>query len=310
MFNMKILVGYTGFVGSNISSQVEFDALFNSKNISHSFNLNPDLCIYAGVKAEKYVANINPVEDLKHIEESFENIVKINPKKLILISTIDVYDQTSNLNEDYNSDERNLNPYGKNRLILENRVLNHFNDVHIVRLPSLFGQNLRKNFIFDIINPIPAKLSSSKFNEIIGKNAFFTKIYRKIDDNFYVIDKNTPITNDEILSNLDAVSFNSLFFTDSRSEFQFYNLATIYKDLSTVVKNSIKKINFVTEPLEASEIYYSIYSKYFKNEVNSSYPKYNLKTKYFDLFNGSNGFIKDKFKVLAELKEFIEINKS
>jgi len=303
---MKILVGYSGFVGSNICSQEKFDALFNSKNISDSFGLNPDLCIYSGVKAEKYVANLNPTEDLNHIEESFENIIKINPKKLVLISTVDVYDQTSNLNEDYNSDINKLNPYGRNRLILENKVINYFNDVHIVRLPALFGQNLKKNFIFDILNPIPSKLTINKFNEITSKNKFFTQIYRKLDENFYVLDKDTSINNEEIINNLDSINFNSLFFTDSRSEFQFYNLANLYSDLSIVVNNSIKKINFVNEPLETSEIYYSIFSKNFKNEINSNFPKYNLKTKYFELFNGSNGYIKDKLKVLSELKDFIE----
>ena len=54
---MKILVGYTGFVGSNIYAKGQFDAVFNSKNITQAFGLQPDLLVYAGLRAEKYLAN-------------------------------------------------------------------------------------------------------------------------------------------------------------------------------------------------------------------------------------------------------------
>ena len=35
---MNALIGYTGFVGSNISNQIKFDFLFNSKNIHEILN--------------------------------------------------------------------------------------------------------------------------------------------------------------------------------------------------------------------------------------------------------------------------------
>lgn len=39
---MKALVGYTGFVGSNIYAAGTFDAIYNSKNIADAFGTNPD----------------------------------------------------------------------------------------------------------------------------------------------------------------------------------------------------------------------------------------------------------------------------
>ena len=48
----KALVGYTGFVGSNIYAATDFDAVYNSKNIEESFGTNPDLLVYAGLRAE------------------------------------------------------------------------------------------------------------------------------------------------------------------------------------------------------------------------------------------------------------------
>ena len=85
------LVGYTGFVGSNIDLKGNIDKKYNSKNIKDAFGTNPDILIYSGVRAEKFLANKEPERDLHNIREAVENIKKINPKKLVLISTIDVY---------------------------------------------------------------------------------------------------------------------------------------------------------------------------------------------------------------------------
>ena len=47
---MIALVGYTGFVGSNICAVAgkEIEAVYNSKNIEEAFGTCPDLLIYAG----------------------------------------------------------------------------------------------------------------------------------------------------------------------------------------------------------------------------------------------------------------------
>ena len=39
---MNALVGYTGFVGSNLYENGSFDSVFNSKNISDAFGTNPE----------------------------------------------------------------------------------------------------------------------------------------------------------------------------------------------------------------------------------------------------------------------------
>jgi hypothetical protein len=38
-------------------------------------------------------------------------------------------------------------------------------DCHVVRLPALFSRNIKKNFIFDLINVIPSMLTEHKYNE-------------------------------------------------------------------------------------------------------------------------------------------------
>ena len=87
------IVGYTGFVGSNICVTTKFDAYYNSKNIEEAFGTNPDLLVYSGVRAEMFLANKFPEKDFEVIENAIENIKKINPKRVVLISTIAVYNQ-------------------------------------------------------------------------------------------------------------------------------------------------------------------------------------------------------------------------
>ena len=75
---MDFLVGYTGFVGSNILSKHDFSGLFNSKNIKEAYGKNPDLLVYSGVPAEMFLANQFPEKDLSLMDEAIENITKIN----------------------------------------------------------------------------------------------------------------------------------------------------------------------------------------------------------------------------------------
>ena len=88
---MKALVGYTGFVGSNIYAAGNFDVVYNSTNIEEAYGTAPDLLVYAGLRAEKYLANNAPDKDMELIRQAQRNIEKIAPKKLVLISTIDVF---------------------------------------------------------------------------------------------------------------------------------------------------------------------------------------------------------------------------
>ena len=49
-----------GIYGYSESKEEYFDAVYNSKNIEEAFCTNPDLLVYAGLRAEKYLANNAP----------------------------------------------------------------------------------------------------------------------------------------------------------------------------------------------------------------------------------------------------------
>lgn len=92
------------------------------------------------------MANAYPEKDKLLIEEAKQNIKAINPKKLILISTIDVFKEPINVSEESTIDLQGLQPYGYNRYQLELWVRENYPDALIIRLPALFGINLKKKF--------------------------------------------------------------------------------------------------------------------------------------------------------------------
>ena len=53
---MIALVGYTGFVGSNIyaAGKDAIDCVYNSKNVQEAYGTAPDLLIYAGMRRRRY----------------------------------------------------------------------------------------------------------------------------------------------------------------------------------------------------------------------------------------------------------------
>ncbi len=145
------IIGYTGFVGGNLLKNNKFEGLYNSKNIEDIQNKNYNLIICAGVPAEKWRANREPEKDRKNIGRLMKSLENVDANEFILISTIDVYPNPIGVNEDTVINKEFLSPYGLNRKLLEEFVQREFNS-KIIRLPGLFGRNLKKNFIFDMIN--------------------------------------------------------------------------------------------------------------------------------------------------------------
>ena len=301
---MNALVGYTGFVGSNLYEAGEFDAVYNSKNIQEAFGTNPDLLVYAGLRAEKYLANNQPKKDLEQIRIAENNILRINPKKLVLISTIDVFKKPSGVDENSVIETDGLHAYGYNRYLLECWVRENYPDALIIRLPGLFGKNIKKNFIYDFINVIPFMLKEDKYLELSQKNPEIMNYYVKQDNGFYKV--SVKDEEREGLKNMFKESgFSALNFTDSRSRYQFYYLRNLWADINTALKAGIKLWHPATEPVSAEELYKYLTGEEFVNELDGIPADYDYRTIHDAAFGGSSGYISDKAKVLKDIKRFV-----
>ena len=182
---MEFLVGYTGFVGSNLAASHSFDGYYNSKNIEQAYGKEPDLLVYAGVRAEMFLANHDPAADLANLKQAADNIARIAPKRLVLVSTISVYDEPKGADEDSPIDRNRLTAYGANRRWLEEWVEEHIPGHLIVRLPALYGRNLKKNFLYDYIHYIPPMLTAAKREELGAREPLISECYLPQDNGFY-----------------------------------------------------------------------------------------------------------------------------
>lgn len=146
------LIGYTGFVGSSLMRQFQFESLFRSTNIKDIQGGSFETVVCAGAPGQKWIANLDPKEDIKKIEYLIANLKNISCKTFILISTVDVFKIPIEVDENSIVDEADLSAYGLHRRLLEKFIENHFPNHLIIRLPGLIGQGLKKNVIYDFLN--------------------------------------------------------------------------------------------------------------------------------------------------------------
>jgi len=183
----------------------------------------------------------------------------------------------------------------------------------IIRLPGLFGKNIKKNFIYDYIHRIPAMLRENKFLELAGKSSLVETSYRKLDNGFYkciLTEKEARTAKEEyaieeLKQEFNSLEFSALNFTDSRGVFQFYNLTRLWDDIQTALENDIRLLNIATQPVSVAEVYASLCDKTFMNEITDKPPYYDYKSKYAEFFGGSNGYFSNKETVLEEIVEFV-----
>lgn len=301
---MNALVGYTGFVGSNLYARGRFDCAYNSKNITDAFGTRPALLVYAGLRAEKFLANRDPEKDMGLILEAEENIERIAPEKLVLISTIDVFKTSVRVDETSEIDTCELHPYGLNRYRLEQWVRENYPDALIIRLPGLFGRNIKKNFIYDFINLIPAMLRAEKFEELVSQKPELQEYYVLQENGFYkaII----PAEKREKVKDLfRQTGFSALNFTDSRSRYQFYGLEHLWDDMNTCLNAELTLWHPAAEPVSAAELHFYLSGKEFHNELPGVPADYDYRTIHADLFGGKNGYIAAKQQVMEEIKAFV-----
>lgn len=302
---MNILVGFTGFVGSNLYREGSFDRVFHSTDIGQAFGLEPELLVYAGIRAEKYLADTEPEQDLENIKQAFQQIVQIRPQKLVLISTVDVYTDPIDVDENSEITFSTGGGYGRNRYCLEQMVRKAYPNALIIRLPALYGENLKKNFIYDYIHRIPVMLREEKYLELSKKSDRIRRVYATQNNGFYRyvgLDRQAV----EVKRDLDRLGFSALNFTDSRSRFQFYPLQSLWEHLCIALERSLTLVNLATEPIRADELYRMWEGKEFVNVIGEKFPCYDCRSIHAELFGGKNGYIYDKNYILRDLNTFIK----
>ncbi|NOQ16259.1 MAG: hypothetical protein GQ581_04300 [Methyloprofundus sp.] len=241
------LIGYTGFVGSNLKKQYKFTDFYNSKNFQEMQGQEFDLVVCAGVSAVKWMANKEPETDLANIKALEEVLATVKAKQFILVSTIDVYPVTLGKDEDFDCTSIENHAYGAHRLNFEAFCDNHFSNCIIVRLPGLFGNGLKKNIIFDLLNDNCLEMINTKSSfQYYYLKYLWQDIQKAVKNNIKVINLFTePVPTNDIVTNF----YPSKVIGEDAAPEGHYDLYSKYAHLWSNTGNYIYTKNEVLQQL-------------------------------------------------------------
>jgi nucleoside-diphosphate-sugar epimerase len=148
------LIGHSGFVGGAILRARSFDARYRSTDIDDIRGKRFDTVVCCGAPAEKWRANSDPEEDRARLATLTSALAEVTARRLVLVSTVDVYPSPSGVDEATRIDPEAGQAYGRHRYALEELCRARF-ETTVVRLPGLYGQGLKKNAIFDLLHGRP-----------------------------------------------------------------------------------------------------------------------------------------------------------
>lgn len=299
-----VLVGSTGFVGGNLMAAHAFDAAYHSTDIAEGFGKDNGLVVYAGVPAAMFLANQDPAADLAVMAAARENLRRLAPKQVVLISSIAVYADSRGKYEDSPMSAEGLAPYGANRLRLEQWVREDWPDALILRLPALYGIGLKKNFLYDLHTLTPAMLRPAKYEELAAKSALVRAGYSDAGNGFYKL--NGQVDAAALRVFFEGNDWNALAFTDSRSVYQFYDLRRLWSDIEKCLAAGLRTVNLTPPPVSAARVYEHLTGRTFENHLAAAPFDYDLRSRHAELLGGAEGYLCTEEEELADIAAFMK----
>lgn len=218
---MIALVGYTGFVGSNIyvraSNRIE--GVYDTQNVEKAYGLEPDVLVFAALRSDKQLAQRAPYEDYERVLEAQRTIKKINPAKLVLISTTDVYKNPVGVDEENSvfalgsdkADKEGIMPYNLNRCYFEAWARKNYPNLLIMRLARPYGLNQKTDFLKDFTDENVMKQIDSKSKyQLYPLSRIWEDIQTALVEKLQVVNMTSePISAAEIYHSLTGTDWKS-----------------------------------------------------------------------------------------------------
>jgi len=309
--NNDALIGYSGFVGGTLSGQHPFAAKFNTANIDAIDGREFDTVVCAAAPGSMFTANREPERDREQIGALIERLRRVKSRRFVLISSIAALaDFGAGDDESTNAFQENL-PYGRHRRELEAYCESHFENCLIVRLPALFGPGLRKNFVFDLLNPVPSIVSHVRLQAILDKvpsalHEKFSELYLPDPTGICTLNRdslNKSPYRIQLETAVREAKMSATQFHNPNSRFQYYDVSRLWSDINVATKNALQCVHLVTEPLLASAIHFRL----FGTEMPHSEAKMHredMHTRHAGLWGRKGPYLEDANAVLNRLKEF------
>ncbi len=307
------LIGYSGFVGGNLDAQHSFVGRFNSQNIGEACGQSFGTVVCAAAPGSMFEANRFPERDAQRIADLTKFLSQISTQRMVLISTIAVLSDLAGGDDEATNGFQMVTPYGVNRRSLEIFCANHFKECLILRLPALFGPGLRKNFLFDLLNPLPSMLTTAAYENVLRQlgpalRAAFPPLYAWADTlSMHVVDRDA-LARSELRGQLEAAFIDTgiaaVGFTNPESQFQYYNMARLWRDIERALDAGLRVLHAATEPLTAGEVHLRLVGKVMPRNKAVAVHREDMRTAYADLWDRVGGYIDGKENVLDQLEVF------
>ncbi|KIC39064.1 hypothetical protein RA27_18135 [Ruegeria sp. ANG-R] len=258
------ILGSTGFVGSTIARSFTTAQGFNSRTVGEAENANFETLYCAAAPGSMFEANRYPERDAKRIDALIASISRMHTERFVLISTIAVLDAFDAGRTETDHRYQETTPYGVNRRRLEAACHAHFPRCLVVRLPALFGPGLAKNFIFDLINPMPTMLNEKAYQTLqSGLSASLLPSLETIYAldttlGMYVINRaalSTQPDGEALTAEADQLGINAMMFHNRETTFQFYDMSRLVDDIDLALGAGLDVLHLAPAPLKTSGIY-------------------------------------------------------
>ena len=158
------VIGAAGFVGSafleHLRALTDAEVVAVTRDSYDQHRGRPsDVVVDCGGNSRKYLAEEDPIEDLKATVEHRLRTLRDFPARLqVHISSVDVYDQLDSpltTREDRILRPEGASHYGFHKQLAEMLVQHYAPDWLILRLGGMVGPGLRKNPVHDVLSGSP-----------------------------------------------------------------------------------------------------------------------------------------------------------
>jgi hypothetical protein len=310
--NQDGLIGHTGFVGGTLARQHGFAALFNSSNIDGIGSEKFNTLVCAAAPGSMFTANRDPERDKEQIAALINSLKTARARRFVLISSIAVFANFAGEDDESSVAFQQELAYGRHRRALEAFVENTFPDSLIVRLPALFGTGLRKNFIFDLLNPIPTMLPQDKLESlaVVLSSTLFASLKA-----LYAPDPVTGMMKldrmaldaDPVRASLDAAAiahgFAATQFHNLKTTYQYYNMLRLWSDVNVALDAGLSHVHLVSEPLIAANIHRRLTGRDLPQNGARLHHE-DMRTRHADLWHKHGPYLEDSCAVLDQLAAF------
>jgi hypothetical protein len=205
--------------------------------------------------------------------------------------------------------------YGRNRRALEAFCADRFDDCLIVRLPALFGPGLRKNFIFDLLNPVPSMLRGDAMDAVAADlpahaMATLRAVYGWDDGmQMHKLDRAAldadPAARAALEDAVIAAGRAATQFHNRDTTYQYYDMARLWSDIGLASAAGLGVIHLAPPPLRAADIHAHLTGREMPR-TDARLHAEDMRTAHAGLWGRTGAYIADTDAVLSGLKTFFD----